>query len=57
MHEARSALYLMIARDGDDPKPLRRAAALWGRRLAWFLENEGLGAASYNPWAPEAGVR
>ena len=52
--ETRSTLHIMVAGGDDNPKPLRHAAALWGRRLVWFLENDGREAESYNPWMPEA---
>lgn len=55
-NEVRSALHIMVAGEGADSNPPCRSAAHWGRRLAWFVENEGGDTVSYNPWISEAGV-
>ena len=50
---SRSALHLMVALDGTNAAPARRAVALWGRRLRWFLENGVVATEAYMPWLPE----
>lgn len=46
---ARSALHLMVASESPEG-PARKAVARWGRRLRWFLENDGQAIQAYNPW-------